>query len=85
MACAMLRRASSPHRSLHHLFSALTRDHQPSSVRGFSSSDSAVQIKALRERTGAPIKDVKAALLQCGWDAGIRPPPQPPPFNAFRV
>lgn len=42
--------------------------------RGFS-SESATQIKALREKTGAPIKDVKAALLQCGWDAGMQNPP----------
>lgn len=68
MACALVRKAassSSSHRSLASLFSALTAG----STRGFS-SDSALQIKALRERTGAPIKDVKAALLQCEWDAG---------------
>jgi hypothetical protein len=39
--------------------------------RGFSSSQSGILIKALRERTGAPIKDVKAVLEQCGWDSGI--------------
>jgi hypothetical protein len=72
MACAALRRAASSHRALAgSLFSSLTA---PSTealacARAFS-SDSAVQIKALRERTGAPIRDVKAALLQCGWDAG---------------
>ncbi|KAH9539147.1 hypothetical protein CY35_15G043500 [Sphagnum magellanicum] len=37
--------------------------------RGFSSSQSGILIKALRERTGAPIKDVKAVLEQCGWDS----------------
>ncbi|XP_073391078.1 elongation factor Ts, mitochondrial isoform X2 [Physcomitrium patens] len=35
--------------------------------RGFT-SESAVQIKVLQERTEAPVGDVKAALLQCGWD-----------------
>lgn len=57
MATSFLRRASPLFSSLHHPASRAL------------SSDSAVQIKALRERTGAPIKDVKAALLQCGWDA----------------
>lgn len=28
-------------------------------------------IKQLRERTSAPIKDVKAALVECNWDIGI--------------
>lgn len=37
--------------------------------RGFT-SESAVQIKVLQERTEAPVGDVKAALLQCGWDTG---------------
>ncbi|KAJ7516680.1 hypothetical protein O6H91_22G067000 [Diphasiastrum complanatum] len=41
--------------------------------RSFSSDASgSVQtalIKQLRERTGAPIKDVKALLMQCGWDS----------------
>lgn len=27
-------------------------------------------IKQLRERTSAPIKDVKAALIDCNWDIG---------------
>ncbi|KAG0626622.1 hypothetical protein M758_2G138600 [Ceratodon purpureus] len=71
MACALLRRAAASHRPFaSSLFSSLTKPAHPSgdAHRNFS-SDSAVQIKALRERTGAPIKDVKAALLQCGWDA----------------
>ena len=42
--------------------------------RGFS-SESATHIKALREKMGAPIKDVKAALLQYGWDVGMQNPP----------
>ncbi|KAG0587172.1 hypothetical protein KC19_2G145600 [Ceratodon purpureus] len=68
MACALLRRAATSHRPFaSSLFSSLTKPAHPF-TRDFS-SDSAVQIKALRERTGAPIKDVKAALLQCGWDA----------------
>jgi len=29
-------------------------------------------IKQLRERTSAPIKDVKASLVQCNWDIGKR-------------
>ncbi|KAL5972315.1 hypothetical protein ACLOJK_041568 [Asimina triloba] len=28
-------------------------------------------VKQLRERTGAPIKDVKASLVACDWDLGI--------------
>jgi translation elongation factor Ts len=56
MATALLRRTS-PHRPWASLLAAAF------------STESAVQIKALRERTGAPIKDVKAALQQCGWDA----------------
>ncbi|KAG0570078.1 hypothetical protein KC19_6G137000 [Ceratodon purpureus] len=36
--------------------------------RGFS-ADVAVQVKALRKRTGAPFRDVKIALQECGWDA----------------
>jgi hypothetical protein len=43
----------------------------PGFGRGFSSSQSGILIKALRERTGAPIKDVKAVLEQCEWDSGI--------------
>jgi translation elongation factor EF-Ts len=27
-------------------------------------------IKQLRERTSAPIKDVKASLVTCNWDIG---------------
>lgn len=38
--------------------------------RGISSESASVHIKALRERTGAPFRDVKAALQRCGWDAG---------------
>lgn len=37
--------------------------------RGISSESASVHIKALRERTGAPFRDVKAALQRCGWDA----------------
>ncbi|KAG2710759.1 hypothetical protein I3843_04G042500 [Carya illinoinensis] len=33
-----------------------------------SSSNQMNLIKQLRERTSAPIKDVKAALIQCNWD-----------------
>ncbi|KAL2642343.1 hypothetical protein R1flu_009930 [Riccia fluitans] len=40
-----------------------------SSCRAFSSGSNAALIKLLRERTGAPMKDVKAALLQCDWDS----------------
>lgn len=79
MACAAVRRGSSHGHCATQLFSALCREQavvrggavgvrKPEFRRGFS-SDSVSQIKALRERTGAPIKDVKAALVQCGWDA----------------
>ncbi|KAL6644243.1 hypothetical protein ACP70R_015851 [Stipagrostis hirtigluma subsp. patula] len=41
-------------------------------LRGFSSEVSASEqmnlIKQLRERTSAPIKDVKASLVSCNWD-----------------
>ncbi|KAL3695752.1 hypothetical protein R1sor_009828 [Riccia sorocarpa] len=40
-----------------------------SSGRAFSSGSNTALIKQLRERTGAPMKDVKAALLQCDWDS----------------
>lgn len=33
-----------------------------------SSSDQMILIKELRERTSAPIKDVKSALVECNWD-----------------
>lgn len=36
-----------------------------------SSSDQMSLIKQLRERTSAPIKDVKVALINCSWDIGI--------------
>lgn len=44
-------------------------------LRGFSSEAPAVSdqmslIKQLRERTSAPIKDVKASLVECNWDLG---------------
>lgn len=40
-------------------------------VRGFASASSQkVSIKALRERTNAPISDVKAALMEADWDQG---------------
>jgi len=35
-----------------------------------SSSDQMGLIKQLRERTSAPIKDVKSALVECNWDIG---------------
>lgn len=35
-----------------------------------SSSDQMSLIKQLRERTSAPIKDVKAALIDSNWDIG---------------
>lgn len=79
MACNSVRRASLHPYLVRQLFSVMSKDHAVAGsgavgesrfTRGFS-SDSALQIKALRERTGAPIKDVKAALLQCGWDAGL--------------
>lgn len=44
-------------------------------LRSFSSEAPAVSdqmslIKQLRERTSAPIKDVKASLVECNWDLG---------------
>lgn len=43
-------------------------------LRGFSSEAPAVDqmslIKQLRQRTSAPIKDVKASLVECNWDLG---------------
>jgi hypothetical protein len=42
--------------------------------RRFSSQVSSLEhmnlIKQLRERTSAPIKDVKASLVSCNWDIG---------------
>ena len=38
-----------------------------------SSADQMSLIKQLRERTSAPIKDVKASLINCNWDIGINP------------
>lgn len=35
-----------------------------------SSSEQMNLIKQLRERTSAPIKDVKASLVECNWDIG---------------
>ena len=35
-----------------------------------SSSEQMNLIKQLRERTSAPIKDVKASLVSCDWDIG---------------
>uniref|UniRef100_A0A803P661 Elongation factor Ts, mitochondrial n=1 Tax=Cannabis sativa TaxID=3483 RepID=A0A803P661_CANSA len=35
---------------------------------GASSADQMSLIKQLRERTSAPIKDVKASLIECNWD-----------------
>jgi hypothetical protein len=35
-----------------------------------SSSEQMSLIKQLRERTSAPIKDVKASLVSCDWDIG---------------
>lgn len=40
------------------------------SVETPASSDQMSLIKQLRERTSAPIKDVKAALMDCSWDIG---------------
>jgi translation elongation factor EF-Ts len=39
-----------------------------------SSSDQMSLIKQLRQRTSAPIKDVKAALIDCNWEIGMSPP-----------
>ena len=36
-----------------------------------SSGDQMSLIRQLRERTSAPIKDVKAALVNCNWDIGL--------------
>lgn len=41
-----------------------------------SSSNQMNLIKQLRERTSAPIKDVKAALIQCNWDIGPKSLPK---------
>ncbi|XP_057516176.1 elongation factor Ts, mitochondrial isoform X1 [Amaranthus tricolor] len=38
------------------------------SAASSSSSDQLSLIKQLRERTSAPIKDVKSALVECDWD-----------------
>lgn len=38
-----------------------------------SSIDQVSLIRQLRERTSAPIKDVKAALIASNWDIGINP------------
>lgn len=46
-----------------------------------SSSNQMNLIKQLRERTSAPIKDVKAALIQCNWDIGPKSLPQNPRFD----
>lgn len=40
------------------------------SVEALAGSDQMSLIKQLRERTSAPIKDVKAALIDCNWDIG---------------
>lgn len=40
------------------------------SVETPAGSDQMSLIKQLRERTSAPIKDVKAALIDCNWDIG---------------
>ena len=40
------------------------------SAASSSSSDQLSLIKQLRERTSAPIKDVKSALVECDWDIG---------------
>ena len=36
-----------------------------------SKSDQLAAIKALREQSGAPISDVKAALVEADWRAGV--------------
>lgn len=36
-----------------------------------SATDQINRIKLLRERTSAPIKDVKTALVNCNWDLGL--------------
>ena len=41
------------------------------SVGASSSSDQMSLIKQLRQRTSAPMKDVKAALIDCNWEIGI--------------
>lgn len=33
--------------------------------------DRLAAIKALREASGAPVTDVKAALTEAGWDQGV--------------
>lgn len=38
-----------------------------------STSEQMSLIKQLREKTSAPIKDVKASLINCNWDIGISP------------
>lgn len=45
-------------------------------LRRFSvaASDQTNLIKQLRERTSAPIKDVKTALIDSNWDIGTEPP-----------
>lgn len=57
----------------HSAFSALNL--KLSLLRRFSvetpaGSDQMSLIRQLRERTSAPIKDVKAALIDCSWDIG---------------
>lgn len=43
----------------------------PASVRGFAVAGNHMSlIKELREASGAPIADVKAALQQANWDLG---------------
>ena len=61
--------------SVHRIIAALLRQQGRGEVRevgsrcGFS-SELAVHIKALWQKTGASFTDGKAAPQQCGWDAG---------------
>ena len=45
----------------------------PLTARAFAAAaggDRLAAIKALREASGAPVTDVKAALTEAGWDQG---------------
>jgi hypothetical protein len=52
------------------------------SSEGSSSSNQTNLIKQLRERTCAPMKDVKAALIESNWDIG---PNQNPHLISFVI
>lgn len=42
-----------------------------SAVRGLSASSRLAAIKTLRDKTGAPISDIKASLEAVGFDQGL--------------